>query len=119
MKRVNNRRFRYEVHPKEVVTMEITPIGTNGLVTAAQNGTELKNVGSKAAPKFKFTASATDGYLNFMMIEFSFVDADPANVKYEIALSGSKGGAYNDFRPITPTTPIKDPIFRFTVKKRL
>ena len=117
MKRVSRRKRRYYVQPGEAVTMEINPVGTTGLVTAVQNGVKLKNLGSNDAQKFKFTASTTENSLHFLVIEFSFAGAGTDTARYELVLSGSNGGSYSDFTAIAQSTPIKDPIFRFTVKE--
>ncbi len=108
--------YLYSVAPGEVVTFDITPVGTSGRVTAAQNGEPIPNTGTAGKPTLAFTVSEPAGNSHFAKLEFSFHAADDANARYDIKTSGSQGGEFT-VTPVRKSSANKDPTFEFRVKQ--
>lgn len=106
--------YLYKVAPGETVTFRITPVGTGGMVTAAQNGQPVPDTGTAGEPKFEFTVTEAPGNSHFAKLEFSFPAAGDANARYDITIGGSQGGDFN-VTPVRKSSANKDPTFEFQV----
>ncbi len=110
------RTYLYHVAPGEAVTFDITPVGTSGMVTAAQNGQPIPNTGTAGKPTFEFAVTEAPGNSHFAKLEFSFHAADDANARYDITTRGSQGGEFR-VTPVRRSSANKDPTFEFRVKQ--
>jgi hypothetical protein len=108
--------YRYRVEPGEKVTIRVTPVGVGPHVAAAENRTVLPNSGPAHTPTFRFGAHDLPGYIHFVEVDCSFDQQDDDDARYEFRISGSRGGSFENVRPVRKTHVNRSPVFRFQVE---
>ena len=110
------RKYSYGVKHNEKVIFTINPInGATPKVTAAQNGSTLRNRGN-AKPRFEFGCNEVVGNRHFVMIEFSFLRGDPEDAEFELVLRSGKGEKFDDFPNIKKKNQTRETNFNFKVE---
>lgn len=112
MKRVT--KYRYQVGQREVVTIRANPIGVGPHVTVTNNGATVKKSGDSGRPTFKIVIDQVPKNSHFVIVECSFLESDPADTRFDVEITGSRGGMFKDIS-IKKANIIWDPEFTFTV----
>lgn len=83
----------YEVKANEEVTIEIEATKVGNFCTFALDGASIKPVPNSSPLTYKFLVSIAAGLTHFGLFNCNFSDDAPDDAKFQLFISGNKGGS--------------------------